>query len=79
MEGFNDTVYNFIEGALSILPDSPFIFLKNYSNSPIGQWLGYVNWFIPVNTFLAIMEIWLVAIATYYVISIILRWAKAIE
>lgn len=79
MDGLNQAVYNFIEGALSILPDSPFKFLTDYGNSPIGQWLGWLNWFIPVNTFVIIFETWLIGIATYYVVSIVLRWAKAIE
>lgn len=79
MDGLNQAVYNVIEAALSILPDSPFQVLKLYSSSSVGQWMGYLNWFIPIGTFLVILEAWLSAIAVYYVIQIILRWAKAIE
>lgn len=79
MDGLTNAVYNAIEAALSILPDSPFKFLSDYSTSPVGQWLGYLNWFIPINTFLSIVQLWLAAILIYYVIQIILRWAKAIE
>ena len=79
MDGFNQAVYSFIKGALSLLPDSPFQYLQSYGNSPVGQWLGYLNWFIPINTFLAITLAWLSGILVYYVIQIILRWAKAIE
>jgi hypothetical protein len=79
MDGFSQAIYDIAEGALSILPDSPFTFLSNYSTSPVGQWLGYLNWFIPVNSFIAILEAWLLAIGVYYLLSIILRWAKAIE
>jgi hypothetical protein len=79
MDGFSQSIYNVIEGALSFLPDSPFTFLQDYSNSEVGQWLGYVNWFIPVNIFVSIMTAWCAAILVYYVIQIILRWAKAIE
>lgn len=79
MDGLTSAVYNAIEAALSILPDSPFKFLTTYSNSVIGEWLGWINWFLPINTFLAIVQAWLAAILIYYVIQIILRWAKAIE
>ncbi len=79
MDGFSSTIYDWIEGALSILPDSPFNFLHNYSNTPVGQWLKWLNWFIPIGTFVTILELWLSCIIVYYVIQIILRWAKAIE
>jgi hypothetical protein len=79
MDGLTQGVYNVIEGALSILPDSPFQFLYSYSNSVIGEWLGWLNWFIPVNSFVSILAAWCSAILVWYVIQIILRWAKAIE
>jgi len=79
MEGFTNTVYDIVSAALSILPNSPFTFLSSYSSSPVGQWLGWVNWFIPVNTFLVIAEAWLICIGTYYIMALVLRWVKAIE
>lgn len=79
MDGLNAAVYNVIEAALSILPDSPFAFLRDFGNSEIGEWLGWLNWFIPVTSFVSILAAWCSAIAIYYVIQIILRWAKAIE
>ena len=79
MDGLTATVYQVIEGALSILPDSPFNMLENISSNPMGEWLGWVNWFVPVNSFLVILELWVSAILVYYVIQIALRWAKAIE
>ena len=79
MDGFTNAIYGILEAALSILPDSPFSLLTLYTNSPLGQWLGWVNWFLPVNTFLVILELWVSAILVYYVIQIVLRWVKAIE
>ena len=79
MEGLTNAVYGAIEGALKLLPTSPFAFLQNYSNSSIGQWLRWLNWFIPISSFVSILEAWCAAILIYYVIQIILRWAKAIE
>jgi hypothetical protein len=79
MEGLTAGVYNVIEGALSMLPDSPFRFLYSYSNSVVGEWLGWLNWFIPVNSFVSILTAWCAAILIWYVIAIILRWAQAVE
>lgn len=64
---------------LSFLPDSPFLVLQNMSNSDMYQWIKWLNWFIPINTFVSIMEAWLVGIGLYYIYQIVLRWLKAIE
>ena len=62
---------------LDVLPDSPFKDIIN--NSDIQQYLGYINWFVPVGTILKILTAWLVAVAAYYLVSVILRWIKAID
>lgn len=46
---------------------------------PVGQWLGILNWFVPVGTILNILQLWLSAIAVYYIYQILLRWIKVIE
>lgn len=79
MDGLNSAIYNAIEGALLFLPDSPFQFLQSMSNSVVYQWLKWVNWFIPINSFISIFSAWCSAILIWYVFQIILRWAKAIE
>ena len=62
---------------LDVLPDSPFKDIIN--NADIQQYLGFINWFVPVATILKILAAWLVAVAAYYVVSVILRWIKAID
>lgn len=79
MDGLTSAVYNAIKYVLNLLPKSPFLFLQNYSSSVPGQWLRWLNWFIPINSFVSIFEAWCAAILVYYVYQIILRWAKAIE
>jgi hypothetical protein len=44
-----------------------------------SELLGYVNYFIPIAEMAAILSVWVVAIAAYYVASVALRWAKAIS
>lgn len=63
---------------LYILPESPFQkFLQSDSN--IKYYLDVVNYFIPIYTFVAILEAWVAAIAIYYVVQCVLRWVKYIE
>lgn len=38
-----------------------------------------MNWFVPVGTFVGILETWLAGVAIYYVYQIVLRWVKVIE
>ena len=66
-----------ISMAVAFLPDSPIKpFISQLSAVP---YLGYLNYFVPVGTFLAILQAWTAAIALYYIVMAALRWAKAIE
>ncbi len=69
-------IANFFITILNFLPKSPFSYLDN---SGIKDFIGYLNYFIPVSSLIAISETWLVAIGIYYIYSIALRWIKAIE
>lgn len=65
-----------ISTLVNLLPNSPFTILSNLDSIPF---LNYLNWIIPIGTFIGIIEVWLIAIATYYLISVALRFAKVIE
>lgn len=60
----------------SILPTSPFVILDN---SVIADYLPYINYFVPLNEVIVILQAWLLAIGSYYIYQIALRWIKAIE
>lgn len=77
LNGLGDTVSGIFNRILDILPKSPFVFLE--ANPQIKEVLGFLNWFIPIDTMIAMTESWLTAIAIYYVTQAILRWAKIIE
>lgn len=62
---------------LKLLPHSPFDSIKDFL-SPIEPYLGYLNWFVPVNWILGVLTVWLTAVATFYLYSIIMRWVKMI-
>ena len=59
-----------------VLPDSPF---KLLDKSPIGEYIGYINYFVPLDFILDSISAWLAAIVIYYGVQIIMRWAKAIK
>lgn len=61
---------------LALLPDSPF---QAIDNSAVGQFMGNLNWIIPLNVILAEIEAWLTAVAIYYLYQVVLRWTKAIS
>ena len=60
----------------SFLPPSPFkdVF-KGMAENEVIQ---YINWFVPVGDFLAMMVVWLGAIIVFYTYQVILRWIKAV-
>lgn len=69
-----------VKAILSLLPDSPFKILDSLTaTGEIAEWLGYVNWFIPIYSFVGIFVGWLACVALYYVYQIVLRWLNAIE
>lgn len=72
-----EIVTKFLDWVLALLPTSPFTkFLNMLEGVPF---LGYLNYFIPVGTFITIGEAWLVSIGIFYLYSIVLRWIRAIE
>lgn len=67
----------FMTFAFTLLPASPFTaFIEAIGNIP---YLPQLNWFLPVSEMVAIGEAWLLAVTAFYIISLVLRWIKAIE
>ena len=62
---------------LMLLPDCPFeIIFENFNID--NSIMSAINWVIPFSSFITIGVTWLVAIAAYYAISSMLRFAKLI-
>ena len=53
--------------------------IRTFATSPIAQYFGYVNYFIPLSEMIGTMFAWLTAIAIYYGVSTLLRWAGTIS
>ena len=79
LDGLTSALVAFAINVINLLPESPFLVLEDLSSSEFYQWLNFLNWFIPINTFVSIFEAWLVGIGIYYVYQVVLRWIKVIE
>lgn len=72
-----EIVTKFLDWVLNLLPTSPFVaYIDALESVPF---LAYLNYFVPVSSFVAIGEAWLVSVGLFYLYSIILRWIRAIE
>lgn len=75
---FQELLNKFGQWLLSVLPTSPFRgFLGNFK-SHFNPYLGYLNYFIPISDFIAIIVAFLGVVALFYLYSIIMRWIKMI-
>lgn len=69
-----------LSAILSFLPDSPFVILSELdATGEIAEWLAMANWFVPIYSFVGILEGWLLGVGLYYIYQVALRWLKAIE
>lgn len=78
-DALSNVLVSFAVGVIELFPTSPFVILDEMSNSEVFEWLQMMNWFVPVNTFVGILEPWLSCVAVYYVYQIVLRWVKVVE
>lgn len=62
---------------LSLLPVSPFVgFEYLLENIPF---LSFVNWFLPIQEMIAILESWLVVVAVYYGILYLVNYTGIVK
>lgn len=79
MEWITGALVDLAISIINIFPTSPFVVLDELSNTEIYEWIQMLNWFVPISSFVAILEAWLSCVAVYYVYQIVLRWIKVIE
>lgn len=76
MSSFVELFNQFAAGLKDMLPTSPFRpYINQFLDLPALAWL---NWFFPVGDCLKVAAAWLMAIALFYLYSIVLRWLRAI-
>lgn len=72
-----DKLWDKISNALPVDPFSDLI--DNLQFGEISKYIGYLNYFFPVGFFLKAFGAFLGSLAVYYLVSIIMRWLKAVS
>lgn len=60
----------FVSMCQSVLPHSPFADMTFQS---IGQALGWFNWLVPMGDIVALFDLWLAAVALWYLYKFLYR------
>lgn len=62
---------------IMLLPESPFEhYITLFSDIP---YLQYLNWFIPIGEIVAVFEVWLAVVVTYYGYMVVMRYVNGIK
>jgi hypothetical protein len=78
--GIFQGLVDFLNVLVSWIPNSPFREFINSLGDTLGsEFLGYLNYFLPISELLVILTAWVNGILVYYTVSIILRWVKAVS
>lgn len=78
LEFFLELMTKFKDAVIALLPLSPFTEHIRNLEALNPEWLGWLNWFIPVKQILIVTSSWLGAVALFYIYSVIMRWIKLI-
>lgn len=73
---FKEIFDEFGEWLLQVLPSSPFQGWIGNFRDQFGPYLGYLNYFVPIKDFIAILGAFLAVVAVFYAYMIIMRWVK---
>lgn len=73
-----DSIIKFINKIIGLLPADPFTeYIRSVSDFfSENQIMGYVNYFIPINIFVDILQKWIVAVGVYIVVRSIVKALK---
>lgn len=75
MDSIFSNLINALTWVIELLPNSPF---QAISNADVNEFMGGLNWIIPLDKIVAELELWLTAVVIFYTYQIILRWIRAI-
>lgn len=83
-----DRIINIGNGILNFVQDKGQLLIRLLPTSPfrgvIDQihdipYIGFINWFLPIDFVVGALMAWVSAITIYYAYMLILRWVKAID
>lgn len=74
LQNILDIFNQLFNSIIAFLPGSPFkAIIAQLSNIP---YMKYFNWFFPVHECVIVLEVWLTAVALYYMYSAIMRFIR---
>ncbi len=76
LEKLGSLLMSALTWVVQFLPDSPF---QVINNSDVQSFMGTLNWILPMSQIVAELQLWITAVAVYYVYQIVLRWIRAID
>lgn len=76
LQGIIDGFVAVLQGIISVLPGSPFNGLSAMTLD--SKWFGVICYVVPVPQIVAVLEAWIIAVGTFYLYQVILRWVKAV-
>lgn len=79
LQWLNDLFNAFAEDLIAILPYSPFRQIIDEWTINVPDGIAWLNWFIDIPGMLKILAAWLTCYGIYLLVSIVMRWIKAIE
>ncbi|ACL75923.1 hypothetical protein [Ruminiclostridium cellulolyticum] len=76
LEKLGSLLMSALTWVVQFLPDSPFQLINN---SDVQSFMGTLNWILPIGQMVAELQLWISAVAVYYIYQIVLRWIRAID
>ena len=67
LQGIIDGFVAVLHGIISVLPGSPFNGLS-----------AIICYIVPVPQIISVLEAWIIAVGTFYLYQVVLRWVKAV-
>lgn len=71
-----DFLNGLIQSIIAALPQDPF---QVYLSGVSGDWVGWLNWFIPVKAINRVLAAWITAVLAFYAYQAIARWMHLIR
>lgn len=72
------TLGSLVSGIISILPKSPFASFESSWFSGIKH-IEYVQWIIPIDSIIALVSSFVIAVLGYYLLKWVLNWIKMVN
>ena len=77
LTSFVDTLVSAGNRLLDTLPLCPFVQFQEFMLT--NELLSWLNWFVPMDAIIGLVNAWLAAITIWYIAKTGLRWAKVIS